>query len=299
MKRLPRIAPLVVVAVFFAMVIVHSFAGPFSVSAMGDFRIGKSGPDKPGDELFHPYGLVPPSKFYIYVRQPGIPYAQCVYEECGRGGEMVATLRGWLWGSGLDGDSDSKIWLADHQLPSSLTSLVIVADANASIVGIYPNADMSDVEKILKKHPDLADFGMLKGIRQIGEVMVGGPLPFKPTHMFEDSKNVPQQTPKFYVYVVHETGAGSYCPYYECGAYIDAVYQAGGAFDAFDHDNPDIIKKLGLSPSQVARGEITAVIVADADGIITSIHPNKDMRDIFTILNQHPDLADTTKMYRR
>ena len=149
----------------------------------------------------------------------------------------------------------------------------------------------------MKKHPDLADFGMLKGIRELGEVKVGGTLPFKPTHMFEDSKNVPEQVPRFYIYVVHETGAGTYCPYYECGVYIDTVYIAGGAFDAFDHDDPEIIKKLGLSPHQVARGEVTAVIVADADGTVLAIHPNKDMRDIMTILSQHPALADLSKFY--
>lgn len=264
-----------------------------SRTKVGDFKIGDTAPFIPGEELAHPYDVVPPSRFYVYLWQPGIRNAQCVYDECGRGGEMVATMRGWLWGSGFD-----EYGMRHYHLPSSVTSLVLVADANSAIVGIYPNATLTDVEKILKKHPDLADFGMLEGVRRLGPIEVGAPLPFRPTDMFEDVTAEEKENPKFYVYVVHETiSSEDYCPYYECGGYIDMIYATGGAFDAFDHDNPEIIKKLGLSPHQVARGEITLIVVADADGAVVSIHPNKDMRDILTILNQHPDLADMRKIY--
>lgn len=283
------IGGIILVALFSLVFVGLSRLLPASEAHIGDFKLGDRAPYIPGDELHHPYKIIPPSRFYVYIWQPGFLSAQCVYEECGSGGEIVATMRGWLWGTGFE-----REWF---HLPTSVASIIIVADANSITVGIYPNARLSDLEKILKKHPDLADFGMLKGIRELGGLRVGAPLPFKPTHMFEGNASVPQQTPGFYVYVVHETiNSERYCPYYECGAYIDAVYILGGAFDAFDHDNPDIIKKLGLSPNQVARGEITLVVVADADGTVLSIHPNKDMRDIITILAQHPDLADMKKL---
>lgn len=264
-----------------------------AVSRLGGFEIGGAAPDIPGDNMAHPYGVVPPARFYVYLRHPDVRNAQCVYDECGRGGEIVATLRGWLHGSGLDDFNRAQL-----RLPRATKSFMLVADANAVTVGIYPNTDMADLPNILRKHPDLADFGMLEGVRQLGPLAVGAPLPFKPTNMFTDVTAETQKKPEFYVYVVHETvHSGEYCPYYECGAYIDMVYQAGGAFDAFDHDDPEIIKKFGLSPHQVARGEVTLVVVADADGKIVSIHPNKDMRDIMTILTQHPELADVRKLY--
>lgn len=189
------------------------------VSNIGDFKIGEPAPYRPGERISHSYGIVPPSKFYVYAWEPGLS-SQCVYEECGSGGEMVATLRGWLWG--VDLSDTPREW---YHFPSSLKSLIIIADTDSIIVGIYPNARLSDLEKILKKHPDLADFGMMKGIRELGGLRVGAPLPFKQTHMFEGVEGVPQQKPEFYVYVVHETiNSERYCPYYECGAYIDAVY---------------------------------------------------------------------------
>lgn len=293
MKHSRYIVVAVILTVFLVAALAQSSSRPLSVSKIGDFKIGSPAPYKPGDEIAHPYGVVPPSRFYVYLWQPGIRNAQCMYDECGRGGEMVATLRGWLWGSGLD-ELDTEY----YHLPHSVTSLVLVADANSVIVGIYPNAMLFDLERILKKHSDLANLGMLKGIRQLGPIAVGAPLPFKPTNMFADITAENQRRPKFYVYVVHETiNSERYCPYYECGGYIDVVYQAGGAFDAFDHDDPESIKKFGLSPHQVARGEVTLVVVADADGTIVSIHPNKDMRDLVTILSQHPDLTDMEKIY--
>lgn len=264
-----------------------------SKNTLGDFRIGGVAPDTPGENMAHPYSVVPPARFYVYLRHPDVRNAQCVYDECGRGGEIVATLRGWLHGSSLDDFNRAQL-----RLPPATKSFILIANADTVIVGIYPNADISDLPDILRKHPDLADFGMLKGVRQLGPIAVGAPLPFKPTHMFEGAEDMPDLTPRFYVYVVHETAnSGGLCPYYECGTYVDAVYLTGGAFDAFDSGDGEILKKLGLSPSQVARREVTLVVVTDADGTVLSIHPNKDMRDIMTILTQHPDLADMRKLF--
>ncbi|MFY9462840.1 MAG: hypothetical protein WAP52_01500, partial [Candidatus Sungiibacteriota bacterium] len=129
-------------------------------------------------------------------------------------------------------------------------------------------------------------------VRRLGAIEVGAPLPFVPT-------GGTRENPKFYFLIIHETIKElPYCPYYECGAYIGFIDMLGGSFHSFDHDDPEIIKQLGLSPSHVARGEVTAVIIADADARIVSIHPNKDMRDVFTILSQHPELADVAALYK-
>ena len=262
---------------------------PISKNKAGSFRVGALAPYMPGDTLHHPYGIVPPSRFYIYVWQNGFRSAQCVYDECGKGGAVVAALRGWLWGTGFE-----REWF---QFSDAVSSVVLVADQRSHIVGIYPNATMFDVERILKKHPDLADLGRLEGVEQLGLISVGKPLPFTPDHIFADIEQS-SPVPRFYVYIVHETIHDTrYCPYYECGAYIDWIYHAGGAFNAIDHNDPEIITQLGLSPQQVARGEVTLVVIADANGTILSIHPNKDMRDIPYILMQHPDLADLSALF--
>lgn len=252
---------------------------------VGDFEIGTLTPFVPGEELAHPYRVIPASLFYVYAWQSGLP--TCVYEECGDGGAMVATLRGWLLGTDLD-----EFVLEHYHLPP-LKSLVIIADRNSMIAGIYPDARISDVPGILKKHPYLANFSLLAGIRRLGALEVGAPLPFMPT-------GKTRENPKFYFLIVHETVKEfPYCPYYECGAQIDLINSLGGSFHSFDHQSPEIIKQLGLSPDKVARGETTAVVLADADARVVAIHPDKDMRDIFTIISQHPELADVKGLYRR
>ncbi len=261
------------------------YSGFAARTQVGDFKIGTPAPFIPGEELTHPYHVVPPSRFYVYVWQPGLP-VPCVYEECGDGGEVVATLRGWLWGTDFDE------FISEHYHLPRLKSLVLVADRDSMIVGIYPDAQVSDIPRILKKHPELADFGLLAGVRRLGALEVGEPLPFTLT-------GKTRENPNFLFLIVHETiEEYPYCPYYECGTKINLIGMLGGSFHSFDHDSPEIIKQLGLSSHQVARGEITAVIIADADARIASIHPNKDMRDVFTILKQHPELVDMQKIYR-
>lgn len=43
-------------------------------------------------------------------------------------------------------------------------SLVLVAQEDGALVGIYPNRGLKDVLPILRLHPDLADFSLLKDI---------------------------------------------------------------------------------------------------------------------------------------
>lgn len=255
-----------------------------SWTRVGDFTIGTSAPFVPGEKLAHPHRTVPASRFYVYAWQPGLP--TCVYEECGDGGAIVATLRGWLWGADFDDFARER-----YHLPP-LTSLIIVADRDSIITGIYPDARISDIPRILKKHPKLADFGILTGIHRLGALEVGAPLPFMPI-------DGTRKNPKFYFLIVHETVKEfPYCPYYECGTHIDLINRLGGSFHSFDHESPEIINQLGLSPDRVARGEATVVVMADAEARIVAIHPDKDMRDTLTILSQHPELTDVEALTR-
>lgn len=256
---------------------------------IGEFRLGDKAPFRPGEKIQHIYHRIPPSKFYVYVWSPNIEY-ECVYEDCGKNGEIVASVRGWLSGAGTF--YEESVPLVNS---SKVKSLILVADKNSRIVGVYPNKDMPDIPDILAKHKDLVDFDMLEGVKELDGLQLGSQLPFNPDNFIDQQFKEDVTDPKFYIIVVHETVSDEhYCPYLECGSTLDTIYHLGGWFVDFDHKNPEIIKKLGLDPSQVAKGEITLVVLADENKKIVSIHPNKDMRDIYTVLSQHPDLARFT-----
>ncbi len=254
---------------------------------IGEFKIGDNAPHKPGDEI-KPYQKIPPSKFYVYLwsPNPNMKYG-CINEECGKNGEVVASLRGWLGGSGTT--YEESVPLVNS---SKVNSLIIVADQNSKVVGVYPEKDMPDLPEILSLHKDLADFKMLDGITQLGDLKLKSPLPFDPKKYVLGNLEKDIRKPEYYLIVVHETMSDrGYCPYIECGMFLETIFNQKGWFISIDHKNSEIIEKLGLNASQVARGEITLIILADKNKKIVSIHPNKDMRDIYTVLVQHPDLA--------
>lgn len=252
---------------------------------IGEFRIGDDAPHKPGEEI-KPHEKIPPSKFYVYLWSPNIEYG-CVHEECGENGEIVASLRGWLEGTGTTYNE-----LVPLVNSSPVKSLILVADKNSKVVGVYPNQDMPDMLNILAKHIDLADFKILEGIKELGDLKLNSPLPFDPADYVMEQFKEEIEKPDYYLIVVHETISDEhYCPYRECGVFLETIFNQKGWFISIDHKNPQIIEKLGLDASQVARGEITLIILADKNKKIISIHPNYDMRDIYTVLTQHPSLA--------
>lgn len=253
---------------------------------IGEFKIGDDAPFKPGEVIQHGYRKIPPSKFYVYIWSPSIEHG-CVYEECGRNGAMVASLRGWFEGIGTT--YEELVPLVDSL---KVKSLVLVADAKSTVVGVYQNKDIPDVLNILAHHKDLADFSMLEGIKELGDLKLGFPLPFDPTIYAREQFQKEIRNPNYYLVVIHETISDEqYCPYLECGIFLETIFDQSGWFIDFDHKNSEIIEKLGLNSGQVARGEVTLIVLADKNKKIVSIHPNKDMRDIYTVLAQHPDLA--------
>ena len=266
-----------------------SFVQEEIINEIGEFKIGDDAPFKPGDEIQHAYRKIPPSKFYVYLWSPNIEY-ECVYEECGKNGEIVASLRGWLGGIGTSYEE-----LVPLVNSSKVRSLIVVAGKNSKVVGVYPNKDMPDIRDILAKHKDLADFNMLEGVPELGDLKLNSFLPFNPSEYVRKKFREDIKKPNYYLIAVHETiSSERYCPYYECGVFLETIFDQSGWFLDFDHNNPEVIEKLGLNPSQVARGEITLIVVAYKNQKIVSIHPNKDMRDIYTILSQHSDLAHFT-----
>ncbi len=122
----------------------------------GPLKIGNKSPDRPGDPTAYPYKVVPESNFYVSVVQKGLP-VYCIFEDCGMYGILVECMGGWLTGD--DQIETAEEFGVDYKkLKADKASMIIVADKNANIVGIYPNKRMYDLPNILKKHPDLSKY---------------------------------------------------------------------------------------------------------------------------------------------
>lgn len=209
-----------------------------------------------------------------------MPFA-CVNEECGDEGAEIAALRGWLWGSNFDDYIAERLGI-----DKNIISFSVIADHNSKIIGIYKNKTMPELFEILKKHPNIADFKIGEGLKELGDLKIGGKMSFSSTEIL-NKRLIGSPHPKFYFLFVRNKVDPSFYPYYECGVQIEEVIDRDGAFYELNPDKPELIEKLGLNPSQVARGEITAVILTDGDFKVIAVYPDRDMRDLKTILNKH------------
>lgn len=240
--------------------------------------IGGDAPYKPGERLYSSYDILPPASFYVYLWQPGI-YYKCSYEECGPEGATIAALHGWLLGKDLTEDSREY-----YDLSPSTKSLVIVADRNSKIVGIYPNELLSDLLDVLKSnHADLLDLKLLEGITEIGDLKIGEKLPFEKVDIDYywpgDVKD-----PSFYLFFIRQKTVWG-CGFRECGAALEIIPYNNGVFiEVNEQKFAGLIEKMGFSSRQVGIGEMSAIVVADKDFKVLGIYPDKDMRDMYFIL---------------
>jgi hypothetical protein len=166
------------------------------------------------------------------------------------------------------------------------TSFIILADYHSKIIGIYENKKMSEVLDIVKKHPAIADFKISEGLEELGNLKIGKRIPFS-SEDIATMKFALNSPPKFYLLFIRNKVDPSFCPYYECGVQVEDIANRGGIFKELNPDKLRLIEKLGLNPSQVARGEITAIIISDGDFNVLAIYPDTDMRDLKMILNRH------------
>lgn len=127
------------------------------VVKFGPLKLGEQAPCKPGDSTSYPFRRIPQSKFYIYVVEKDLP-TMCVFEECGPHGEIVECLGGWLSGDDQAEEAVS-FGLDEDMVRQGKASIIVVANQDSKIVGIYPNHTMQNLPEILKRHVDLIDFG--------------------------------------------------------------------------------------------------------------------------------------------
>ncbi|MGK5091090.1 hypothetical protein WDW89_03620 [Deltaproteobacteria bacterium TL4] len=125
------------------------------VKEFGPLKLGGPTPYKPGDSVAYHLRKIPQSKFYIYVAEKDL-LPDCAFEDCGIHGGVVECLGGWLSGNSTDQPTHTEAFGLDK---SEATSIIVVADQDSTIVGIYPNYTMQNLPEILKRHADLIDFG--------------------------------------------------------------------------------------------------------------------------------------------
>lgn len=132
------------------------FFTPYSVKSFGPLKLGGEipvvGEYVPEYKLF--YNLK--YKFYIYAMEKYMSF--CALGDCGMSGILVDCLGGWLSGEGISGDGGATDYgLSEEDVDAGKSSMIVVADKNKKIVGIYPNYRIRNIPYILKNHRNLSD----------------------------------------------------------------------------------------------------------------------------------------------
>ena len=301
-----------------------------SVRKFGPLRLGHEILSGPGDLTFAPILSIPPARFYVTIIQSD---HWCTFEDCGSDGALVRTMGGWLQMDDINVYVDAVEEVGFNlEENKNVKSIVLIGDQNGKIAGIYPDKNIEDIIPILKLHPNLANFDLLKGVPEFSALKVGEPAPLQPgdslTHLGNELArysitHVPTSK-KFYLFSVQKRkydrvggnapyGASepyenkyicflSGCRYPEPDAPHDSLFahieDLGGWFFSNDIDDAQMPALFGLSQTAVLTGASSLVVLADAKGTITALHPGKTLSDALTILSQHPELADVAGLYK-
>jgi len=125
-----------------------------SVTSFGPLKLGAISPVLPGHPTITPYKHVPDNaKFYVYVMQKD--FGICAYAYCGMNGVIVECMDGWL--SNIWEQDADMVGLDYNEVKQGKTSLVLVANKDSRLIGIYPNHDVRDLPAILRTHRNLSD----------------------------------------------------------------------------------------------------------------------------------------------
>ncbi len=284
----------------------HSQASLVSVKKFGLLALGGDHPLGYRSLTFYPEKNIPKSRFYVAVVEKDL---WCALEGCSLEGAHARMMGGWLQGENAE-NSQIADEIGLNKYPD-ISSLVIVANGENKIVGLYPNNGLDDVNSILRLHPGLADFNLLKGVSEFGLLKVGSKSPVMPGDPTGYSPEHPSSYPythipknkKFYILSVNKKLLNrGYCAFYECetlaeypnGTYIEEL---GGWFSS--NETPEVIQAFGLDPDRVSEGKQSLIVVADPSGIIVSIHPGRNITHILSILSSHKDLVDVEAFYER
>lgn len=150
-KTIIVLGAVIIVALFFVYFYFFSIR---SVKSFGPLKLGDQTPLKVGDVTEYPYRYILESKFYIYAVQKDANY--CALEGCGMSGVLVDCMEGWLSADAITARAD-EYGLKEEDIEAGKSSIIIIADEDQKIVGIYPNYIIQNIPYILKNHRNLSD----------------------------------------------------------------------------------------------------------------------------------------------
>ncbi len=289
---------------------VRQFNRQMEPLTLGPFKIGGDIPLKPKLEWAEtPKDVFITSKFYVNIAEPN---PACFGKYCNIHAAAINTMGGWLEVEET-GMTIDELFGLDLEENRNVQSIVIIGDHKGKIVGIYPNKGLKDVLSILQFYPELANFDLLKGVDEFGSLKVGESAPLLPGNSIKYLSErlgkffidrIPYDK-QFYFYIFQENDSGGdsyFCDIAGCkylgfaDASFDLVEGLQGWFLASDNDSKKMIELFGLDPQEVISGQSSLVVLTDSKGVIIALHPQKTMSDALTILSQHPDLADISRV---
>lgn len=122
-----------------------------SVQEFGPLKMGERTPYGEGQSAPLDGKDIPKAEFYFYVQRRGL--SLCEFESCSvTEGKVVQCMGGWLSGDGHSEVSD-YVGLDSKEVSEGKASIVVVADKNSKIIGIYPNHTEGDILEILGQYP--------------------------------------------------------------------------------------------------------------------------------------------------
>lgn len=139
-----------------ALFLIYLFSAPRSVEHFYTLRVGDDTPYKIQTEAKNFDGSIhfTGARFYVYFIQKDIGW--CQVGNCGMSGALVECLGGWI-ASEVATDYSDGLGLTKDEVATG-KSVVIIADKNQKIIGIYPNYTIKNIPYILSKnHRDLSD----------------------------------------------------------------------------------------------------------------------------------------------
>ncbi|MFH1200831.1 MAG: hypothetical protein V1484_00675 [bacterium] len=134
----------------------YFFSSPYSVKSFGPLKLGDHTPVTSDVVVEYEPFYDLEYKFYIYAMEKGMSF--CAQGDCGMSGVLVDCLGGWLSGQGISGDGGASDYgLAEEEVASGKSSIIMVADKDKKIIGIYPNSRIRNIPYILKNHLNLSE----------------------------------------------------------------------------------------------------------------------------------------------
>ena len=123
-----------------------------SVDNFGPLRTWEKSPHGEGRTAPFENKPIPKSEFYVYVQRRWIWL--CEFESCGViEGKVISCMGWWLsWDSSIE--ISDMVWLDPSDVAKWKASIVVLADSDSKIIGIYLNHTESDILKILWSIPE-------------------------------------------------------------------------------------------------------------------------------------------------